>query len=661
MNVNHIRKAVACISAVAIITVLLGLGWSDVPQQTTRDRVSATGAVDNQSVWALLEAHGTLLPVQPNHDWISRSRTAMIDLVGFRAFMHDPGGQPRIMLPLFEDVIFFARTHRIDQPHDDRWTWVGEIEDIEGGHVIVSVREGVAYGMVNAPGWGLFEFHPMPLDGPDDGDPEEVYVVHQIDADALPGCGVGPEHCVDPVADQPRRGIVGFANPDGGGRGHGGDDDDTASDTTYTLRVMVAYTASTQNAVGGQDAMHAFIDSTIAQTNLAFANSMINIHAELAHAHLVDYSEAGNIGTDLQRITGVDNGYMDEVHWLRALHQADLVALLVTYGGGACGVAWCMNDPSVSFAPLGFSVTRIQCVSNLTFPHELGHNMGCHHDHQNSGGSCGSYAYSYGHRFFGNSGSQWRTVLAYTPGQRITHFSNPNVNYDGQPTGVPVGDSGQAHNAQTINLNAPIVTSFAEQFEPPLPPENNECESRIVVSDGVTSFTSEFATTDGPEEPLLCTYFDHSTIANDVWYEYTATCSGELTVGLCSSSFATKLGIYEGAECPEQPDTVLVCDAFSCDQNMLSKITMMVQKGETFIIRAGGRVDHSGEGVLAISCEQVLIPGDLDGNGVVDGSDLLLLLEGWGECSDCDDCPADLNDDCSVDGNDLLILLSNWG
>jgi hypothetical protein len=58
---------------------------------------------------------------------------------------------------------------------------------------------------------------------------------------------------------------------------------------------------------------------------------------------------------------------------------------------------------------------------------------------------------------------------------------------------------------------------------------------------------------------------------------------------------------------------------------------------------------------------QSSVPGDMNGDGVVDGADLLILLSVWGDCEDCNDCPADLNDDCIVDGADLLILLSNWG
>ncbi|MEE9131351.1 MAG: hypothetical protein V3T84_15135 [Phycisphaerales bacterium] len=55
------------------------------------------------------------------------------------------------------------------------------------------------------------------------------------------------------------------------------------------------------------------------------------------------------------------------------------------------------------------------------------------------------------------------------------------------------------------------------------------------------------------------------------------------------------------------------------------------------------------------------VPGDLDGDGTVGASDLLILLVNWGPCGDCDDCLADLDDDCTVGASDLLILLENWG
>ncbi len=57
-------------------------------------------------------------------------------------------------------------------------------------------------------------------------------------------------------------------------------------------------------------------------------------------------------------------------------------------------------------------------------------------------------------------------------------------------------------------------------------------------------------------------------------------------------------------------------------------------------------------------------PGDLTGNGFVDVSDLLALLNEWGPCEEPFEpggCPADLTGDCAVDISDLLALLGNWG
>jgi streptogramin lyase len=54
--------------------------------------------------------------------------------------------------------------------------------------------------------------------------------------------------------------------------------------------------------------------------------------------------------------------------------------------------------------------------------------------------------------------------------------------------------------------------------------------------------------------------------------------------------------------------------------------------------------------------------GDLNGDGVVDYLDLLLLAAYWGKCpDDGTPCLGDLNGDGRVDIHDILILLNDWG
>ena len=51
------------------------------------------------------------------------------------------------------------------------------------------------------------------------------------------------------------------------------------------------------------------------------------------------------------------------------------------------------------------------------------------------------------------------------------------------------------------------------------------------------------------------------------------------------------------------------------------------------------------------------VPGDLNGDGIVDGADMGLLLSAWGTCGGCS---ADLNGDGIVDGADMGLLLAYW-
>lgn len=58
------------------------------------------------------------------------------------------------------------------------------------------------------------------------------------------------------------------------------------------------------------------------------------------------------------------------------------------------------------------------------------------------------------------------------------------------------------------------------------------------------------------------------------------------------------------------------------------------------------------------ACDPVGIACDLNHDGIVDGSDLAIVLGQWGPCPGC---IADMNGDGVVDGNDLAIMLGWWG
>jgi len=111
-----------------------------------------------------------------------------------------------------------------------------------------------------------------------------------------------------------------------------------------------------------------------------------------------------------------------------------------------------------------------------------------------------------------------------------------------------------------------------------------------------------------------------------------------------------------------QPD---ICGAIDCNGNFLSD-AVDIATGVSFDCNGNGipdecelaldpSLDLSGNGIID-ACS--LARGDLDLNGVVNGSDLAVLLLLWGTKN-----PAfgDLNGDGVIDGMDLGILLLNWG
>lgn len=118
-------------------------------------------------------------------------------------------------------------------------------------------------------------------------------------------------------------------------------------------------------------AMTNLVNQAVAQTNVAFSNSGVNVQLNLVHTQSSTYAEASTngFGAALVDITAQNDGKLDEAHALRALYGADIVALLID-DPGLCGLAYL--GPRVD---LMFSVTAWNCVGGYTFAHEIAHNF----------------------------------------------------------------------------------------------------------------------------------------------------------------------------------------------------------------------------------------------------------------------------------------------
>ena len=190
--------------------------------------------------------------------------------------------------------------------------------------------------------------------------------------------------------------------------------------------------------------------------------------------------------------------------------------------------------------------------------------------------------------------------------------------------------------------------------------DNNACEDAVAIGDVTFDFDTTGTTTDGPDEPGACDFSGYTHVESDIWYCYTATCTGDATVSLCGSSYDTKLAVYDGCACPTEASAIACNDDF-CD--LQSEATFAVTAGMQYLVRVGGYQGAQGAGTMAVSCDGVPFT-DCNENGVDDGVDL-----SQGTSQDCnanmipDECDIEdgTSDDCDggpvgvIAGGDVIV------
>ncbi len=254
---------------------------------------------------------------------------------------------------------------------------------------------------------------------------------------------------------------------DGGVAEDGGVADGAMCDDGGTVDVLVVYTDAAVAQAGSETALLDEISWVVADSNAIYAGSGVMLTARLVGtARLNGFVEdSANLMADLNALTTTNDGVLDAVHTLRDAHDADLVALVRADSPLSCGVAWIMQENSSAQSTSGFSVTALGCFANRTFTHELAHNMGCCHA-PNDGGGCshngGVFPYAKGHRFTGDDGVDYRTVMAYAPGARIPRFSSPLQYWAGVSTGI----IDECDNSRTIDETRFAFTNY--RCSPPM-------------------------------------------------------------------------------------------------------------------------------------------------------------------------------------------------
>ena len=362
-----------------------------------------------------------------------------------------------IDLNLFEGYEFTALFDRKEVHPSGAEIWVGHLHNEPLSYIILSTVEGITWGKLQTQNGEIFLIKPIAA--------STRYQLIQIAPGHLGNEDCQLEKTLPPPVDSIGGGnatekVVGVC-------------DAGSTCSAITLDLLIVYTPAAKTALGGTDAAaQAAIALAVAELNTVCANSGVTHDYALAHTEEVSYTESGSFSTDLDHLEDAADGVIDEVYDMRDYYYADLVAMVLENGG--CGLGNVNVDPSTYYSSAAFSVVRDDCMTgNLSLSHEFGHNMGFRHDryaYSSIPSNVCDYAWGWVNpgAFTGGSSERWRTVMAYNAEcfdagfncTRIPHWSNPAVNYNGDPTGSTIGSADEANNGYLLDRSACLVDEF---------------------------------------------------------------------------------------------------------------------------------------------------------------------------------------------------------
>jgi hypothetical protein len=269
--------------------------------------------------------------------------------------------------------------------------------------------------------------------------------------------------------------------------------------TTITLLIVYANGAGTWMAANG--GINNVINQSMTMSQEAMDVSGTEITLDLVHSASVNYNEAGVSSNDILTFLRVKNdGVMDDVHTLRDTHQADVVSLFVDEGDTG-GLGYLINQPTGD-PDFAFNLNRVQQITDTyTLVHEIGHNMGSDHSRNQSASPAdadgGVFPYSTGWRWIGTNGISYASVMTYASfpldgvmSTRTPHFSNPNINFQGTPTGTSslAVQYGPADNARSLREMKEVTAAYRQSTDQQTP---------VITTAPVTNITTSSATGGG--------------------------------------------------------------------------------------------------------------------------------------------------------------------
>ncbi len=225
-----------------------------------------------------------------------------------------------------------------------------------------------------------------------------------------------------------------------------------------TVDVLVLYSDGFRLAKGSPSAAVTELTNRFDVANQVLRNSQLPATFRMVHAQEAESADDTDNGALLEAIRGNTPWIQD----MRDQYGADLVTFVREYNAAnnSCGVAYIPPGDYAADGDLMYSVVSDGSLPDgyyceaTTLAHELGHNLGAQHNHeQDATGAL--FPYAYGYR---NFSAQFYDVMAYGPDpeQRFWTFSNP----DTQCKGLPCGVVDYADVSKALRQTLPVAAGF---------------------------------------------------------------------------------------------------------------------------------------------------------------------------------------------------------
>jgi len=418
----------------------------------------------------------------------------------------------------------------------------------------------------------------------------------------------------------------------------------SASRAETTIDVMILFDQSAAEYLNVDT--RTIAQQAVGQLNAVFSNSGLrDVKARLVYQGKVDYrtqARPGGVGIekDLRDLTG---GKIKNALELRNRYGADLVTLFVhypkegeTYTAGL-GTALYPQTPSPS-ETCAFNIVLVDTVreDNITYPHEIGHQMGCGHNdlhaiqtgpqyHNFSSGfyNLPTYGTLMCYNFFIHKNDRERNIIF--PIRIRPYLSNPDIRLEG----YPLGDASH-NNAETCRRNAPKVAQYRQPGRnAPKAPENDHFASAIEITgwETVDMDGKSVSVTLGKYVNLLATREQGEPLhgvsgKTSVWFRFVPPEDGVLEAATIKeqNSFVPFLAVYTGTSIRDlRPLTA--SGSFSCPPlPVLSKlppschlenpVQCAVRKGQPVFLAVDGRDGDAGQFCLVCAFSEQELPAE---------------------------------------------------